>query len=248
MLDAFENKSHLVTFILNEKEEYAALSDDDECKFSVYDTRGNIVADLEDVEVEIDEDKGTVVNIVIPSEANTIEEDKDFSVRFVELNYTIEGVQHSIRKNYRVLPFAKYTVTEDDVRKLIGLPDTILEDSMIDIYYGYIKSKALFNADVLDEALISGTIKSVIANKIIAIKSALELRTTIPLLTPKIETESIVSQTRYTFSLEDFNKLFDDLQDELNALEDELVDEDVLAAYTGDLLLVGNRTDEFTGA
>lgn len=245
MLDAFENKNFLVTFIINDKDEYATLSNDDVVYFSVYDLSGKIVNELEDVKVEITEDNRTVLGISVPAEANVIPEGYNFTNRVVILNYTLNGVQHSLRKNYRVVPFVSYTVNEDDIRNLLGLPDTILEDSMIDVYAGYLKSKDLVSN--LDEVLISGSMKSTLANRTIAINTALSLRTSIPLLTPKIETESVVSQTRFTMTLDDFNKIFDTLESELDTLVSQITDENVLS-YTETMFLVGSRTDEFTGA
>lgn len=245
MLDAFENKNFLITFMINDKDEYASLTNDDRVSVSIYDLSGNIVNGFEDENIEITDENRTLLEINVPAEINTIPENSSFTNRIVVLNYTLNGVQHSIRKTYRVIPFVSYVVDENDVRNLLGLPETILEDSMIDVYGGYIKSKELVKN--LDETLISGTIKSTLANRIIAINSALSLRTTIPLLTPKIETESVVSQTRYTFTLDDFNKLFDSLEGELDNLVSQITDENIMS-FSDTMFVVGNRTDEFTGA
>lgn len=245
MLDAFENKNFLITFMINDKDEYASLTNDDRVSVSIYDLSGNIVNGFEDENIEITDENRTLLEINVPAEINTIPENSLFTNRIVVLNYTLNGVQHSIRKTYRVIPFVSYVVDENDVRNLLGLPEMILEDSMIDVYGGYIKSKELVKN--LDETLISGTIKSTLANRLIAINSALSLRTTIPLLTPKIETESVVSQTRYTFTLDDFNKLFDSLEGELDSLVSQITDENIMS-FSDTMFVVGNRTDEFTGA
>ena len=245
MLDAFENKSFLVTFVINEKDEYASLTNDDYATFSVYDLSGNVINDLENVNLEIADDNRTMLKINVPASANFIQEGSNFSTRVIVLNYTLEGIQHFVRKIYRIIPFESYTTTESDVRNLLGLPDTILEDSMIDVYTGYLKSKDLILN--LDEVLINGTMKSTLANRAIAINTALSLRTTIPLLTPKIETESVVSQTRFTMTLDDFNNIFDTLEAELDTLVSQITDENLLS-YTETMFVVGNRTDEFTGA
>lgn len=245
MLDAFNNKNFLVTFTINDNDEYASLTNDDFANFSVYDLSGKVINELENVNIEITDENRTLLRIDIPAEANVIPEGYSFANRVVVFNYTLNGIQHSIRKNYRIVPFVPYTVNEYDVRNLLGLPDTILEDSMIDIYVGYLKSKAIISN--LDEILVSGTIKSTLANRMIAIKTALSLRTTIPLLTPKMESESVVSQTRYTFSLDDFNKLFDSLEEELDNITSDIMEENVLS-YTDTMFVIGSRTDEFTGA
>ena len=245
MLDAFKDKNFLVTFVINENNEYASLTDDDYATYSIYDLSGNVINNIENVAVELTDDNRTVIKIEIPSEVNFIPEGSAFSNRVAILNYTLNGIQHSLRKNYRVVPFIPYVTNEHDVRNLLGLPETILEDSMIDVYVGYLKSKAII--ENLDEILTSGSIKSTLANRMIAIRTALALRTTIPLLVPKIETESVVSQTRYTFTLDDFKNLFDALEEELDNITAEITEENVLT-YTETMFVVGNRTDEFTGA
>ena len=245
MLDAFKDKNFLVTFVINDNDEYASLTDGDYATYSIYDLSGNVINNIENVTVELTDENRTVIKIEIPSEVNFIPEGSAFSNRVVILNYTLNGVQHSLRKNYRVVPFIPYVTNEHDVRNLLGLPETILEDSMIDVYVGYLKSKAIISN--LDEILTSGSIKSTLANRMIAIRTALALRTTIPLLVPKIETESVVSQTRYTFTLDDFKNLFDALEEELDNITAEITEENVLT-YTETMFVVGNRTDEFTGA
>lgn len=245
MLDAFKDKNFLVTFVINENNEYASLTDEDHATYSIYDLSGNVINNIENVAVELTDDNRTVIKIEVPSEVNFIPEGSAFSNRVVVFNYTLNGIQHSLRKNYRVVPFIPYVTNEHDVRNLLGLPETILEDSMIDVYVGYLKSKAIISN--LDEILTSGSIKSTLANLMIAIRTALALRTTIPLLVPKIETESVVSQTRYTFTLDDFKNLFDALEEELDNITAEITEENVLT-YTETMFVVGNRTDEFTGA
>ena len=67
------------------------------------------------------------------------------------------------------------------------------------------------------------------------------------MLTPKIESDGVVSQTRFTTTVDDFNKLFDALQGELEELLDELEDVNVVDSYDHDMFVVGNLTDTFTG-
>ena len=101
--------------------------------------------------------------------------------------------------------------------------------------------------EYLDGYLSSGTEKASIANRAITICSALTFRTSLPLLTPKIESDGVVSQTRFTTTVDDFNKLFDALQGELEELLDELEDVNIVDSYDHDMFVVGNLTDTFTG-
>lgn len=253
-MDALVNKKYTITIPLMEGDEYFALTDEDTASYSLYDLSGNIVNELEDVNIELTDDNRTMLKIEIPAEANTITESNDSENRVLVVSYTYQNVQHSARRNYRIIPFVPYVTTEDDVRTLLGVPSTNVLDSMIDIYQAYLKAKASFvsatdetTKEIFDNALKSGGTKAGAANRIIAIRAALPLRTSLPLLIPKIEDESVMSQTRFTMSLEDFNALFDALEDELSELEGIITEEDITDTYVPDLFVVGERTDLFTG-
>lgn len=248
-MDVFNSKKSTVSIDISDGDSYAYLLDDDSIIYTLYDVEGNVVENLENVKIDPSdlEDKSKII-IEIPGEANTLVEGETFSNRILIVNYTVSGVGKEIRYNYRVIPFVPYTCNNDDVRKTLGVSSTIIEDNMIDLYGAYLKGKSLFEDEtLLDSALKSSDIKSIQANRLIVINSALTFRTSLMLMTPKIESDSVVSQTRFTMSAEDFEKLFDDLNDELQDLIDEISDEDISQGYSPELFVVGELTDTFTG-
>lgn len=248
-MDIFSNTPASISFNVNDDDCYESFTSADSINYSLYDVNGNIVDDLQNINVDVyDFMEKSTVTITIPSEANTLSEGESFSTRILIVNYTLDNVAKTKRISYRVIPFVPYTCTNDDVRNLLGVSSTVIEDSMIDIYGAYLKCKGLFDEDTsLDSFLTSYGLKAVLANRAISICSALTFRNSLMLMTPKIESDSVVSQTRFTMSAEDFAKLFDDLEAELQDLLGELLDEDAVSSYNPELFVVGELTDTFTG-
>lgn len=249
-MDVINGKKAVVKIEISEGDNYGTLTDDDVVTYSLYDMEGNIVYNIEDESVDIDslEDK-TMIYIEIPEEANVIETGKTFDNRLLIVDYTLEGNPHSQRQSYRIIPFVPYSCSPNNVRNLLGVSDTVIDDTMIDVYSAYLKCKSLFeNPSLLDSILIEGSSKTTDANRAIAICGALSFRSSLPLLTPKIESDSVVSQTRFTMTVEDFNALFDALEDELSELLAELQDISMDDMFSPDLFVVGNLTDTFTGS
>ena len=249
-MDVFNGKKAVIKISVTEKDNYASLGKDDYVSYSLYDVEGNIIDGIDEDYVDLDslEDK-TMINIVIPEEANVLDDGLEFDNRILIVNYTINEVEHSERFSYRIIPFVPYVCNKNDVRNLLGVPDTVIEDSMIDVYAGYLKCKSLFEDDsTLDALLIERSKQTSLANRAIAICTALSFRNSLPLLTPKIESDGVASQTRFTMTAEDFANLFNSLEDELSDLIAELEEEDLDDRYSPDLFLVGNLTDTFTGS
>lgn len=248
-MDVFNGKKAIIKIPVMNNENYAELSDDDTIYYSLYNLNGEIVENIEDQEIYIsDLDSRSFIEIVIPEEANVIDDSKDFDNRLLIVNYTLNGIDRNERRNYRIIPFVPYTCGVDDVRTTLGVASTVIEDNMVDIYSAYLKFKSkLSEPENLYEYLSSGTQKSTLANRGIVICSALTFRSSLPLLTPKIESDGVVSQTRFTTTVDDFNKLFDALEGELEEILDEIEDVNVVDSYDHDMFVVGNLTDTFTG-
>lgn len=248
-MDVINGTKAVITIDITSNDEYATLSNTDEIVYSLFDSSGNIVDNIENKKIDAsDLNNPSKIVIEIPSTANILNDGEDLSRRILIVNYTMEGSSVNVRKSYRIIPFKSYTCNNEDVRTCLGVPDTVLEDQMIDIYSAYLKSKSLFEGNLFDEALNSTEIKSVYANRVIVIEAALSFRNSLMLMTPKIESDSVVSQTRFTMSKEDFDALFDDLNAELQELIDEINDEDAGDTYSPDMFVVGELTDTFTGA
>lgn len=248
-MDVFNNKKATITLdVMSETGDYAQLEDDDVVEYSLYDINGDIVDDIDSLSIDPYDlqDKSKIV-ITIPKEANVIEDGDIFSNRILIVNYTLNGTPKESRISYRVIPFVPYVCNKDDVRRTLGVSSTIIEDDMIDLYSSYLKSSSMLADGLLEESLKSSGLKSIKANRIIVINSALTFKNSLMLMTPKIESDSVVSQTRFTMSAEDFEKLFDDLNDELQDLLAELSEDDWVDSYNPDLFVVGDLTDTFTG-
>lgn len=249
-MDVFNSRKSTISIDLIDGDSYAYLQDDDKISYTLYDLEGNIIDQLEDIRVDPSdfEDKSKIT-IEIPAEANVISEGETFANRILIIDYTINGNPKNIRYTYRIIPFVPYTCSNEDIRKTLGVSSTVIEDKMIDLYGSYLKSKSLFDDQtILDECLKSSGLKSIKSNRIIVINAALSFRSSLMLMTPKIESDSVVSQTRFTMSSEDFEKLFDDLNDELQDLISDLLEESAEDSYSPDLFVVGDLTDTFTGA
>ena len=248
-MDVFNNKKAAITLdVISENGDYSQLENDDTIEYSLYDLDGNVVDDIDSLSIDPYDlqDKSKIV-IEIPAEANSISEGELFSNRILIVSYTLNGTAKENRVSYRVVPFVPYVCNKDDVRKTLGVSSTIIEDNMIDLYSSYLKSSSLFEDGLFDDCLRSSDLKSVKANRIIVINSALTFRSSLMLMTPKIESDSVVSQTRFTMSAEDFEKLFNDLNNELQDLVEDLLGDDWVDSYNPDLFVVGDLTDTFTG-
>lgn len=249
-MDIFNGKKAVIRIPVMNNDNYDRLDSNDVIYYSLYDLDGNIVEDIDEEYIDpSDLDSASFIDVTIPEEANVIDSAKDFDNRILAVNYTLHGVDRSEKRSYRIIPFVPYTCTANNVRTTLGVPSTVIEDDMVDMYSAYLKCKSLMNEpEDLDEYLKSGSQKTSIANRAITICSALTFRSSLPMLTPKIESDGVVSQTRFTTTVDDFNKLFDALQDELAELLAEMEDVSVDDLFSPDLFVIGNLTDTFTGS
>lgn len=117
------------------------------------------------------------------------------------------------------------------------------EDS-IDIYSNYLLLKAQIGEKFVN-AIYADDDSTIKANRALLLKTAISLETSIPLGVPKIESDNVVSQTRFTFNMEELKSLFDDMRNELKDLVDELADETYDAGAA--VFVVANYPDPFTG-
>ena len=76
-------------------------------------------------------------------------------------------------------------------------------------------------------------------------KTAISIENSIPLGVPKIESDNVVSETRFTFTMEELKSLFDDMRNELKDLIAELAEETYDAGAA--VFVVANYADPFTG-
>lgn len=245
MIDVLVNTDYVLKVELSETSEgmLELNNTHDEIYYTILDTTGNVVNDLSNVKVEIDPTNPSVINIPLGKEINVIDEDKPFNLRFVEIVYLTNNQPTRLRRVYRVVKFAPYTTSCSDVRNLFGVDDSVIPNSMIDIYAAYITEKEIVKD--LNTLLVDFGARGIKANRLIALRAAMGLESSLPLIVPRIETDSVVSQTRFTLTLDDFKKILGDLKEELTGLEEELVSDGV---YTPSIsFAIGDITDIFTG-
>ena len=244
-MNVLENKPAVIRVDLIEKGEYITLNstEGDNVTYSLLDSNGNYVNGIVD-EVYPFEGELSSLELYFDAACNTISDEKDSENRFIIVVYTKDGKQTTKRVPYRVIKFVPYTVSEDDVFDAIGVSSTILNEDSIDIYANYLLLKAQIGQNFVD-AIYANDETSIKANRALLLKTAISIESSIPLGVPKIESDNVVSQTRFTFTMEELKELFDDMRNELSDLIDEIADESYDAGAA--VFAVANFTDPFTG-
>lgn len=245
MIDVVEGRDFILEIPLTSgSEEIIELNPGvDSATFSITKPNGAIFPEYKDIDIEISTENTSVLRIHLPAEANKIQEGKLYNIRFLDIKYTHEGKINQFRRSYRIIRFVGYTGTEDDVRNLFGVVETVIPNNMIDLYGAYVQECGKIQN--FDEKLNDFGDKALKANRAIVLRAGIALESALALIIPRIETDNTVSQTRFTLTLEDFKRLLDDLKEELNELEDELEDDDKFVPTIP--FIMGELTDVFTG-
>lgn len=244
-MNVLENKPAVIRVDLIEKGEYITLNSTqgDSVTYSLLDSEGNYINGIADENYSFEGEISTL-ELYFDESCNYITEGKDSENRFIIVVYTKDDKQTTKRIPYKVIKFVPYTVSEDDVFDAIGVSSTILNEDSIDIYSNYILLKARIGQKFVD-AIYGDDDSTIKANRALLLQTAISLETSIPLGVPKIESDNVVSQTRFTFTMDELKSLFDDMRNELNDLIDELADETYDAGAA--VFVVANYTDPFTG-
>ena len=244
-MNALENRVANVRVDFIEDGEYITLSSEngDTVTYTLLDNRGNVIAGISDESYSFDGEISSA-DIQIPEDGNKISGEKDYESRFVIVTYQKNGKYNTKKATYKITKFVPITINESDVFNLLGIDSSILPESTVDIYAAYVALKTSMG-ESFSNALFSDNELSIKANRAILIKSALSLENAILLGVPKIETDSIVSQTRFNLTKKDLEAMFDDLKKELSDLTEEIggtSEEYEIAAF-----YVPTLTDPFTG-
>ncbi len=188
-----------------ETETGLVVADTGSTSFKLFDQTGTLLATL-----SATPNGDTGATVALPSTYHTIGTGKAFARRSVLAQWTAGGqaFQHWI--NYRVVPFALYTATPDDVRSALGLGVDELADREIDLFAAYLSVAADVTSVILDAALSSGTVVETAANAAIVADCAITL---LPSL-----------QTRTAMALTDGDQKFERFRTppDWKALENEL--------------------------
>lgn len=247
MIDVFVATSHTIEIPLieNGEENFISFQEGrDSIVYSILDTNGVPLENFKEIDLAINATNPSIVQIPLPCDINTIDEDNDFTIRFVDVTCTLNGSYIHKRVPYRIIKFVPYTVTKDEVRNIFGLTSNVITDDMLDLYSSYLKVKQNLG-DRFDEAITSFGLTSQKANRIIALTSAISLEVALPIIVAKIESDSIVSQTRFTMTKDDFMDLISRLKGELEELTDEITGDTADSMALG--FVIGSFDDIFTG-
>lgn len=138
--------------------------------------------------------------LVIPGSFNDLTPGKNFEARFLTIEYTLRGIPFSIDRRYRVTPFLTFVATKDQVRSRIGVTESELPDSEIDLHKAYFWLKAIDPLNV-PNALVSDSLASLHLNTAIAIQAALDTFDALPARIMQVEKSTDASFQRSKIDL-----------------------------------------------
>lgn len=145
--------------------------DKDSTHVTIADHRAMVIPGLDKLPVEV---PGTTIFVDVPSTSAQLEDGQDASTRFVSVAYKVNGKSHTQRLAFGVCVLLPISVTEDDVRGLIGVDSDELQNESIALISAYFMLLADYGAD-FKAGLISPDINlRNAANRAIASKAALE--------------------------------------------------------------------------
>lgn len=194
----------------------------DEGSIVTYSLLGNDFSPMEDytdIEVET-QSYGTSISVVIPKEANEIS--SVYEIRTVILDVFVKGQQLTFKKQYRLSSIPAHIVSKDDVRKVFGLNDSDLPDDSIDIDSSYFS--LLLDYPEIETWFKSGGSRSVKANRILALKTALTFSNGLSLLASASESDGQSKMSRFEKGM-NFDKQVAISKGELDELLDEVTNE-----------------------
>lgn len=203
---------------------------------TVRDNTGSVLIASEALTID-----GTTATLTVPGANNSLASGADTSNRYVNVYFNSNGRQYRQDLNYRVMSFLPITTGYDDVRAVLGLENSELPDTEIDIPQAYLELKREYG-DLFTEALTAETVLNGIANRAIAIKAAIEVSYSLELRTgikfsSEEQTFQRMSEINFTAMRLGLGKL---LATQINILLDQ---EDVGTAS----FVVATPTDAITG-
>lgn len=112
----------------------------------------------------------STTSAVLSIPATEISAGRDFETLFVQVRFIVNGRLHEQSHTIYLTPFVPLTATAADVRQILGIPPTELEDGQIRIYPAYFRL-----APQIGPALTAGNAQALAANRAVALEAALEL-------------------------------------------------------------------------
>lgn len=106
----------------------------------------------------------------------------DFELRFVAVFFSYNNQTYHHFDSYGIFSFIPLSVTEQDVRREIGLDRSELLDEEIDLVQAYFTLVSLHSTSFTD-AFNAGGVRSLSANRAVAIQAAIDVADSLPLRT-----------------------------------------------------------------
>lgn len=161
--------------------------------------------------------------------------------RTVIIRWSLNGASREDRFHYWLTNLIDITVTENDVRAILGVQSRELPDASIDLVSSYFDVDADMNAS-LAAVLIIGTSRAIKANKAIALRAAIDCLPGLRLSVAQKEASDTISYARY--SEMDWAALRTELA---NQYAEALLDADDTDIPDLALLTLATPTDPITG-
>lgn len=181
----------------------------------------------------------------VPADVNEIAVDALFETRYATFYYTVDANPYTVPVVYRLTPFLGLQLTPNNVRDLIGVQETELPNSVIAMEESYFDLLSIYGTD-FTTAMSSSNRATIAANKMVALKAAINVLPSLQARMFKIETSH--NETRERNKM-DFERLKNDLMQALAEAAEVMLEEvGNAAAFNTSHFLVVTPTDPITGA
>lgn len=180
----------------------------------------------------------------LPGALLTLPAGQDFNTLFAEVTFVAQGRLQRDRTAINVIPFVPMTATPHDVRLKLGVSPTELMDHEIDLLHAWMVLKSE-EGQTFEDALISGTISALRANRLIVVETALQL---LPALPAKIGQKLKAEDQEFSrFNNLDWGLLAEQLERERAELLNDLTATNPNEVPTRTIGVWANPTDPITG-
>jgi len=167
---------------------------------------------------------------------------KEVENRFVTLKYKVSGAERRIQVNYQIIDWINLTASPSQVRNALGVDGDELEDDDINLLAAYMRLKQDLGGTILVTALMAGDLTTIYANHAVALRTALDLISSLQLRVTQQERSDTSEFQR--FAKVDFNKIRADIQANLDVA---LLGVEGKESSISPVFILSNRTDPFTG-
>lgn len=142
------------------------------------------------------------VNITIPALQNTISSGLLFEKRTIMVSALRGGKPWMHRVSYYVVPWSNHIVDAAYARSLVGLDDSDVPDSDLDIFNAYLVMSQRLGQTEMEDALSSGTEQEMLVNRAIAARALLDAMPAISNRILKRRTDGSIQAERFKFDRE----------------------------------------------